>query len=92
MFKNRPFPSSLSVTLVASLGAQTLSFDPIVVSAIKTEQTLKNTTSNCANHHVRRTGRKAYHFRSGRFTLYRQYPCRSKWWVRTAKLLFPARI
>jgi vitamin B12 transporter len=35
-----------SATLVASLGADTLTVDPIVVTAIKTEQTLKNTTSN----------------------------------------------
>jgi len=33
-------------TLVASLGADTLTLEPIVVSAIKTEQTLKNTTAN----------------------------------------------
>ena len=35
-----------SATLVASLGADTLTIDPIVVSASKTEQTLKNTTAN----------------------------------------------
>lgn len=33
-------------TLVASLEAQTLAVDPIIVTAIKTEQTLKNTTAN----------------------------------------------
>lgn len=33
-------------TLVASLGAQTLTVDPIVVSATKTEQSLKNTTAD----------------------------------------------
>lgn len=35
-----------SATLVASLGADTLSLEPIVISAIKAEQTLKNTTAN----------------------------------------------
>jgi vitamin B12 transporter len=35
-----------SATLVASLGANTLNLDPIVVSASKTEQSLKNVTSN----------------------------------------------
>lgn len=35
-----------SATLVASLGAETLSLEPIVISAIKAEQTLKNTTAN----------------------------------------------
>lgn len=35
-----------SATLVASLGAQTLTVDPIVVTATKTEQFLKNTTAN----------------------------------------------
>lgn len=35
-----------SATLVVSLGADTLSLEPIVVSAIKAEQSLKNTTSN----------------------------------------------
>lgn len=35
-----------SAALVASLGADTLTIEPIVVSAIKAEQTLKNTTSN----------------------------------------------
>lgn len=35
-----------SATLVASLGADTLTLEPIVVSAIKTEQALKNTTAN----------------------------------------------
>lgn len=45
MFK---YPLSLvaSATLVASLGADTLALDSIVVSATKTEQTLKNTTAN----------------------------------------------
>lgn len=35
-----------SATLVTSLEADTLSFEPIVVSAIKTEQTLQNTTAD----------------------------------------------
>ena len=35
-----------SATLVASLGAQTLTVDPIVVTATKTEQSLQNTTAN----------------------------------------------
>jgi vitamin B12 transporter len=35
-----------SATLVASLGANTLNLDPIVVSASKTEQSLKNVTAN----------------------------------------------
>ena len=35
-----------SATLVASLGADALTLDPIVVSASKTEQSLKETTSN----------------------------------------------
>lgn len=35
-----------SATLVASLGADTLSVDPIVVTATKTEQSLRNTTAN----------------------------------------------
>lgn len=35
-----------SATLVASLGAQTLTVDPIVVTATKTEQSLQNVTSN----------------------------------------------
>lgn len=35
-----------SATLVASLGADTLTIDPIVVSASKTEQILKETTAN----------------------------------------------
>ncbi len=35
-----------SATLVASLGAKDLILDPIVVSATKTEQTVKNTTSD----------------------------------------------
>ncbi|OYZ65783.1 MAG: hypothetical protein B7Y17_02755, partial [Sulfuricurvum sp. 24-42-5] len=35
-----------SATLVASLGAQTLAIDPIVVTATKTEQSLQNVTSN----------------------------------------------
>ncbi len=35
-----------SATLVASLGADTLTLDPIIVSASKTEQSLKNTTAN----------------------------------------------
>lgn len=33
-------------TLVASLGADTLTLDPVVVTATKTEQSLKNVTSN----------------------------------------------
>ncbi|MFA6188654.1 MAG: TonB-dependent receptor [Sulfuricurvum sp.] len=37
---------SLSATLVASLGAQTLTIDPIVVSATKTKQSLSTITSN----------------------------------------------
>ena len=35
-----------SATLVASLGADTLTLEPIVVSAIRTEQTLASTTAN----------------------------------------------
>jgi len=35
-----------SATLVASLGAKDLTLDPLVVSAVRTEQTLKNTTAN----------------------------------------------
>ncbi|MFH0709874.1 MAG: TonB-dependent receptor [Pseudomonadota bacterium] len=35
-----------SATLVASLGADTLSLEPIVISASKTEQSLKDTTAN----------------------------------------------
>lgn len=35
-----------SATLAASLGANDLSFDPIVVTATKTEQSLKNITAN----------------------------------------------
>ena len=35
-----------SATLVAALGANTLQLDPIVVSASKTEQSLKDTTAN----------------------------------------------
>ncbi|MDP3300529.1 MAG: TonB-dependent receptor [Sulfuricurvum sp.] len=35
-----------SATLVASLGAETLTVDPIVVTATKTEQSLQNVTSN----------------------------------------------
>lgn len=35
-----------SATLVASLGANTLTLDPIVVSATKAEQSLKDTTAN----------------------------------------------
>lgn len=35
-----------SATLVASLEAQNLSLDPIVVSASKTEQSLKNVTAD----------------------------------------------
>lgn len=35
-----------SATLVASIGANTLTLDPIVISASKTEQSLKDTTAN----------------------------------------------
>ncbi|MDP3119407.1 MAG: TonB-dependent receptor [Sulfuricurvum sp.] len=35
-----------SATLVAALGAQTLTVDPIVVTATKSEQSLQNTTAN----------------------------------------------
>jgi vitamin B12 transporter len=45
MFKNT-LSLVASATLVASLGAETLSIEPIVVSATKTEQSLKETTSN----------------------------------------------
>jgi len=37
---------AVCATLVASLGADTLTIDPIVVSASKTEQSLKETTAN----------------------------------------------
>ncbi|HEX5711494.1 MAG TPA: TonB-dependent receptor [Sulfuricurvum sp.] len=45
MFKHT-FSLVASATLVASLGADTLAIDPIVVSATKTEQPLSNITSN----------------------------------------------
>lgn len=45
MFK-QTLSVALSATLVASLGAEELTLDPIVITATKTKQSLKNTTSN----------------------------------------------
>lgn len=45
MFK-QTFSVALCATLVASLGAKELDLDPIVITATKTEQSLKNATSN----------------------------------------------
>ncbi|MGZ8548842.1 MAG: TonB-dependent receptor, partial [Sulfuricurvum sp.] len=46
MFTKTTFSLVACATLVASLAADTLTIDPIVVSATKTEQSLKETTAN----------------------------------------------
>jgi vitamin B12 transporter len=46
MFTKTTLSLVACATLVASLGANTLTIDPIVISATKTEQSLKETTAN----------------------------------------------